>query len=68
MFSKRKGMSIGGDETSEAITGESIMSDDMSAMKAAIDRWIYDLGDEEHELRKRLRVVREHLEVEKAKD
>ena len=68
LFSKRKGMSIGGDETSEAITGESIMSDDMSAMKAAIDRWIYDLGDEEHELRKRLRVVREHLEVEIAKD
>jgi K(+)-stimulated pyrophosphate-energized sodium pump len=67
-FSKRKGMSIGGDETSEAITGESIMSDDMSAMKAAIDRWIYDLGDEEHELRKRLRDVREHLELEIAKD
>jgi hypothetical protein len=56
-------MSIGGDEESEAITSESIMSDDMSAMKAAIDRWIYDLGDEEHELRKRLRDVREHLEV-----
>ena len=68
MFSKRKGMSIGGDETSEAISGESIMNDDMSAMKAAIDRWIYDLGDEEHELRKRLRVVREHLEVEIAKE
>jgi K(+)-stimulated pyrophosphate-energized sodium pump len=67
-FSKRKGMSIGGDENSEAITGESIMNDDMSAMKAAIDRWIYDLGDEEHELRKRLRVVREHLEVEISKE
>jgi K(+)-stimulated pyrophosphate-energized sodium pump len=67
-FSKRKGIAIGGDENSESISGESIMNDDMSAMKAAIDRWIYDLGDEEHELRKRLRVVREHLEVEIAKD
>ncbi|MGH2755164.1 MAG: sodium-translocating pyrophosphatase, partial [Actinomycetota bacterium] len=63
LFSKRKGMSIGGDETSESITGDSIMSDDMSAMKAAIDRWIYDLGDEEHELRKRLRNVREHIDA-----
>jgi K(+)-stimulated pyrophosphate-energized sodium pump len=61
-FSKRKGMSIGGDESSESISGEAIMSDDMSAMKAAIDRWIYDLGDEEHELRRRLRDVREHIQ------
>jgi K(+)-stimulated pyrophosphate-energized sodium pump len=40
-----------------------VMTDDKEAMKAAIDRWIFDLGDEEAELRKRLREVKSHLDA-----
>ena len=38
------------------------MSDDRAALAAAIDRWIFDLNDDDHELRRRLRDVKAHLE------
>ncbi|MQB00695.1 MAG: sodium-translocating pyrophosphatase [Actinobacteria bacterium] len=41
--------------------GREIMADDSAALRAAIDRWIFDLGDEEADLTKRLREVRERV-------
>ncbi|MFP5298800.1 MAG: sodium-translocating pyrophosphatase [Actinomycetota bacterium] len=64
-FSKRKTEGMGDDagyEATAAAEAAAIMTNDKDAMKAAIDRWIYDLGDEEHELRKRLREVKSHLD------
>jgi K(+)-stimulated pyrophosphate-energized sodium pump len=58
-FSKRKSMTL---EAEPAESAEGVMSDEKVAIKAAIERWIYDLGDEEHELRKRLREVKTHLD------
>jgi K(+)-stimulated pyrophosphate-energized sodium pump len=42
-------------------SGREIMADDSAALRAAIDRWIFDLGDEEADLTKRLREVRERV-------
>ena len=62
MFSKRKQETM--DEAAVAgPTGEEIMTDDKAAMSAAIDRWMFDLGDEEHELRTRLREVKQHIDI-----
>ena len=38
------------------------LSDANSTLKAAIDRWIFDLGHEEHAIRDRLLEVKSHLE------
>jgi K(+)-stimulated pyrophosphate-energized sodium pump len=58
-FSKRKSMTL---EAEVAESAEGVMTDEKVAIKAAIERWIYDLGDEEHELRKRLRQVKSKLD------
>jgi K(+)-stimulated pyrophosphate-energized sodium pump len=58
-FSKRKSMTL---ESEAPEPAEDVMTDEKVAIKAAIERWIYDLGDEEHELRKRLREVKTHLD------
>jgi K(+)-stimulated pyrophosphate-energized sodium pump len=58
-FSKRKSMTL---EAEAPESAEGVMTDEKVAIKAAIERWIYDLGDEEHELRKRLRQVKSKLD------
>ncbi|MDP8928221.1 MAG: sodium/proton-translocating pyrophosphatase, partial [Actinomycetota bacterium] len=58
-FSKRRTGALA--DYTEAVSGAQVMSDRDAALKAAIDRWIFDLGDEEHDLRERLRVVRDSL-------
>ena len=60
-FSKRKAQAI--EPTTEAAVGEGIMADKKVALQAAIDRWIYDLGDEEADLRERLREVKGQIET-----
>ncbi|MDQ4131429.1 MAG: sodium-translocating pyrophosphatase [Actinomycetota bacterium] len=60
-FSKRRTGALA--DYSEAVSGAEVMVDRDAALKAAIDRWIFDLGDEEHELRERLREVRDSLEM-----
>jgi hypothetical protein len=65
-FSKRKTENMGDDVAYDAAASAeaaAVMTDDKEAMKAAIDRWIFDLGDEEAELRKRLREVKSHLDA-----
>jgi K(+)-stimulated pyrophosphate-energized sodium pump len=66
-FSKRKthGMDAGTEATTAAASAEAVevMNGDRDAtLKAAIDRWIFDLGHEEHELRDRLLEVKRKLE------
>ena len=58
-FSKRRTIGLDGGLTASAA---SVMSDDRAALAAAIDRWIFDLNDDDHELRRRLRDVKAHLE------
>ena len=61
-FSKRSTTTMG-DSVAAAASG---VSDGDSSMKLAIDaldRWIYDLGDEEHDLRKQLREAKSQLEA-----
>ena len=58
-FSKRRGEAM--DEGVEAVSGAAVMTDQNSALKAAIDNWIQDLGHEEHELRDRLLEVRKQI-------
>ncbi|MFN2555583.1 MAG: sodium-translocating pyrophosphatase [Nitriliruptorales bacterium] len=60
-FSKRRTGALA--EYDEAVSGAEVMVDRDAALKAAIDRWIFDLGDEEHDLRERLREVRDSLEM-----
>jgi K(+)-stimulated pyrophosphate-energized sodium pump len=65
-FSKRKTGTMadeveGAPVTPEGPTGPEIMEDDSAALRAAIDRWIFDLGDEEADLTRRLREVRERV-------
>jgi hypothetical protein len=68
-FSKRSTGSLGGDAASvaaadAAATAEAaaVMNGDRDAtLTAAIDRWVFDLGHEEHDLRDRLMEVRGHL-------
>ncbi|MDP8961804.1 MAG: sodium-translocating pyrophosphatase, partial [Actinomycetota bacterium] len=60
-FSKRRTGALA--DYTEAVSGAQVMSDRDAALKAAIDRWIFDLGDEEHDLRERLREVRDSLPV-----
>ena len=55
-FSKRKTEGISG--PAESVSGEAVMTNKKAALQAAIDRWIFDLGDEEADLRERLRDVR----------
>src|SRR5205807_10325135 len=56
-FSKRKGATIGGDGAGPSVD----LTDRDTALRAAIDRWIYDLGHEEHDLRDRLLAVKVEL-------
>jgi K(+)-stimulated pyrophosphate-energized sodium pump len=64
-FSKRKGSAIGDDLgaelASKAVPGEAVMTDKKATLQAALDGWITDLGDDEAELRQRLRDVRTTL-------
>ena len=61
MFSKRKGDAM--DEGVPAgISGSAVMSDQKAALQAALDRWMFDLSDEEAELKTRLREVRGQIE------
>jgi K(+)-stimulated pyrophosphate-energized sodium pump len=71
-FSKRKAESMAGDTPAEdaafdaaaAAQGQAIMSGDANAtLVAAIDRWIYDLGHEEKDLKERLLEVKSRLPV-----
>ena len=61
MFSKRKGEAMDGGVPVESAAA--VMTDQQAALQAALDRWIFDLGDEEHELRKRLRDVKSQIET-----
>jgi K(+)-stimulated pyrophosphate-energized sodium pump len=75
-FSKRKGESMVDGQPAMAIVGADgghweasldnnyspDLADANSTLKAAIDRWIFDLGHEEHDLRDRLLEVKSHLE------
>jgi hypothetical protein len=67
-FSKRQVASMASDEAAvEALVpDDGIGSDDPAAKIAleALDRWIYDLGDEEHDLRTQLRKAKGDLESE----
>ena len=66
MFSKRKGDAM--DEGVPAgISGAAVMSDQKAALQAALDRWMFDLSDEEAELKTRLREVRGQIESLPAK-
>jgi K(+)-stimulated pyrophosphate-energized sodium pump len=60
-FSKRSTTAMG---DSVAAVGEGVHEGDGSVKLAidALDRWIYDLGDEEHELRKQLREAKAQLQ------
>jgi len=64
-FSKRKSSAIGDDIgaelASKAVPGEAVMTDKKATLQAALDGWITDLGDDEAELRQRLRDVRTTL-------
>jgi K(+)-stimulated pyrophosphate-energized sodium pump len=65
-FSKRKTGTMadeveGAPVTPDRPSGDQIMADDSAALRAAIDRWIFDLGDEEADLSRRLREVRERV-------
>jgi len=61
-FSKRAapGMAAGVDAVAAPATGHAVAAGDTPLKLAAdaLDRWIYDLGDEEHELRSQLRQAR----------
>jgi K(+)-stimulated pyrophosphate-energized sodium pump len=76
-FSKRKGESmVAGQPAAVAVNSDGShghatpeddgfsaeLADANSTLKAAIDRWIFDLGHEEHVLRDRLLEVKSHLE------
>jgi K(+)-stimulated pyrophosphate-energized sodium pump len=63
-FSKRKTGTLATETVSAAAVAEAaqVMDGDRDAtLAAAIDRWIYDLGHEEHELRDRLLEVKRQL-------
>jgi hypothetical protein len=62
-FSKRRTQGL--DEGTEAVPAQDVMDDKKAALQAAIDRWIYDLGDEEADLREHLRAVRGEIETTK---
>jgi hypothetical protein len=68
-FSKRKTTGLAGEEATMAAAtaeGSAVMNGDRDAtLTAAIDRWIYDLGHEEHDLRDHLLDVKAHLKGEK---
>ena len=59
-FSKRKAEAM--DAGPPALPGGLELSSRDSALRAAIDRWVMDLGHEEHELRERLLEVKAGLE------
>jgi hypothetical protein len=63
-FSKRKTSGVAGDEVYAAASGTGVSDGDSPLKLAAdaLDRWIYDLGDEEHDLRKQLRDAKAQLE------
>jgi K(+)-stimulated pyrophosphate-energized sodium pump len=65
LYSKRKGSAIGDDIGAElagkAVPVESVMHDKKAALQAALDNWILDLGDEDADLRQRLRDVRSSI-------
>ena len=67
-FSKRQVASMADDEGAvEALVPEDGVGPDDPPEKIALealDRWIYDLGDEEHELRQQLRKAKVGLEAE----
>jgi hypothetical protein len=67
-YSKRKVSSMTDDETAvEALVpDDGVGPDDPPERIAleALDRWIYDLGDEEHELRQQLRKAKVELEAD----
>jgi K(+)-stimulated pyrophosphate-energized sodium pump len=67
-FSKRKVSSMTEDESAvEAMVPDDGIGPDDPPEKIALealDRWIYDLGDEEHELRQQLRKAKTGLEAE----
>ena len=64
-FSKRKtaGLDAGTDSAVDVANSAPASGDASSTLRAAIDRWIYDLGHEEHELRDRLLEVKRKLEA-----
>jgi K(+)-stimulated pyrophosphate-energized sodium pump len=61
-FSKRKSEGIDVSPV-DAVSGPEVMADQKSALKAAIDRWIFDLSDEEADLKARLREVRDQVDA-----
>jgi K(+)-stimulated pyrophosphate-energized sodium pump len=67
-FSKRQVASMADDEGAvEALVPEDGVGPDTPSEKIALealDRWIYDLGDEEHELRQQLRQAKTDLEAD----
>jgi len=67
-FSKRQVASMTDDEGAvEALVPEDGVGPDTPTEKIALealDRWIYDLGDEEHELRQQLRKAKTELEAD----
>jgi hypothetical protein len=67
-YSKRQVSSMTDDESAvEALVPEDGVGPDDPPEKIALealDRWIYDLGDEEHELRQQLRKAKTELEAE----
>jgi K(+)-stimulated pyrophosphate-energized sodium pump len=60
-FSKRTAVAMDEAPTGAAVAAEVMNGDRDATLSAAIDRWIYDLGHEEHELRDRLLEVKQHL-------
>ena len=74
-FSKRAAPGLAGDATFEAVTaidadvaatGHAVAATDAPLKLAAdaLDRWIYDLGDEDHALRTQLRAARAAIDRE----
>ncbi|HJR44845.1 MAG TPA: sodium-translocating pyrophosphatase [Actinomycetota bacterium] len=61
LFSKRKAEAMDAGVPA-GISGEAVMADQKAALQAALDRWMFDLSDEEAELKTRLREVRGKIE------
>jgi K(+)-stimulated pyrophosphate-energized sodium pump len=64
-FSKRKTAGVAGEEVFAAATQHAVGSGDAPVKLAldALDRWIYDLGDEDADLRRQLREAKAELET-----
>ncbi len=62
LFSKRKAEAMDAGVPA-GIPGEAVMNDQKAALQAALDRWMFDLSEEEAELKTRLREVRGQIET-----